>query len=112
MRAACFAKGDFATMDHSFIKIGAALVASALLACPAHAVSPLSLNNTPSLLVPIEDEENEEVWRDLRPDITPPEAAAGKTEEAPKPAEPEQRKEEGSGDIEEKELKKDGVIPE
>ena len=65
-------------MDHPSLKICAALVLGAvLLAAPAYAVSPLSLDNSPSLLLAIEDVDNEEVWRDLRPDITPPEARQG-----------------------------------
>lgn len=97
-------------MDHPFITFGAALaLGGALVASPAYAVF---LNEAPSLLIQVEDEENEEVWRDLRPDITPPEAAVGKAGEAPKAGQPEQPKREGGSDIEEKELKEDGVIPE
>ncbi len=103
-------------MVHPFIKTGAAFaLGGALLASPAYAVSPLSLDSSPSLLILVEDEENEEVWRDLRPDITPPEAAVGKEGEAPPSAPPERPKEEGkgSGDIEEKEMKEDGLnVPE
>jgi hypothetical protein len=104
-------------MDHPSLKICAALVLGAvLLAAPAYAVSPLSLDNSPSLLLAVEDVENEEVWRDLRPDITPPEAAVGKEQEAPKhEVKPEQPKEEAkaSGEIEEKEMKEDGLdVPE
>lgn len=100
-------------MDHPFITFGAALaLGGALLASPAYAVFPTFLINAPSLIIPIQDEENEEVWRDLRPDITPPEAAVGKEGEAPKAAQPEQPKREGGSGIEEKELKEDGVIPE
>src|SRR5262245_8303153 len=53
---------------HPLIKIGAALALGGLIfACPAFAVSPPSPNTRPSLLIPVQDEENEEVWRDLRP---------------------------------------------
>jgi hypothetical protein len=98
-------------MDHPFIKAGAALVLGAVLASPAYAVSPLSLADTASLLIPVEDEENEEVWRDLRPDVAPPEAAVGKEGEAPQAAPPERPKEEG--EIEEKEMKEGGLpVPE
>lgn len=49
-------------MDHPSLKICAALVLGAvLLAAPAYAVSPLSLDNSPSLLLAVEDVENEEV---------------------------------------------------
>ena len=47
----------------------------------------------------------------MRPDITPPEAAVGKAGEAPKAGQPEQPKEEGSGDVEQKELQEDGLVP-
>jgi hypothetical protein len=103
-------------MDYPLIKIGTALVrGGVLLAGPAYAVSPLALNGAPSLLVlaGAGDVENEEVWRDLRPDITPPEAAVGKEGEAPPATQPEKPKEEGKGEIEEKEMKEDGLdVPE
>jgi hypothetical protein len=103
-------------MSYAAIKTGAALlvIGGFALAAPALAVSPLPSNDTAPVLIPIQDEENAEVWHDLRPDVTPPEAAVGKKEgeagatEAPK----EEPKEEGSGDVEEKELNEDGLIPE
>jgi hypothetical protein len=53
-------------MVHPLIKIGAAFaLGGAFFACPAYAVSPLALDTSPSLLVPVQDEENEEVWRDF-----------------------------------------------
>jgi hypothetical protein len=100
-------------MVHPLLKIAAAFaLGGAVFACPAFAVSPPSLDK--SLLVQVQDEENEEVWHDLRPDITPPPAAVGREGEAPQMTEPERPKEEGkgSGEIEEKELKEDGMIPE
>ncbi|HKB00054.1 MAG TPA: hypothetical protein VKD02_04745 [Methyloceanibacter sp.] len=102
-------------MVHPLIKIGAALaLGGVIFACPAFAVSPPSPNTRPSLLIPVQDEENEEVWRDLRPDITPPPAAIGEEGKVPPTMAPERPKEEGksSGDTEEKELKEDGLIPE
>jgi hypothetical protein len=100
-------------MDHPLIKIGAAVVlGTALLACPAYAHSPSSHNHHSFLLAQAGDEENAEVWHDLRPDVTPPEAAVGKTDETPKEdAQPLPRKEEGSrsGDVEEREMKEDGL---
>jgi len=100
-------------MPHSFIKAGAAAFALGgfALAWPAQALSPLHLDGT-ALVIPAADQENEEVWQDLRPDVTPPPAAVGTEKEAPKSAAPEQPKGEGSGDIEEKELKEDGLVPE
>jgi hypothetical protein len=102
-------------MVHPLIKIRAAFaLGGAVLACPAYALTPLSLDKSPSLLVPVQDEENAEVWHDLRPDVTPPPAAVGKEGETPQVTEPGRPKEEGKnpGDVEEKELKKDAVIPE
>jgi len=101
-------------MPHALIKTGAAFFALGgfAFASPALAFSPLPLNDTAALLIPVADEENEEVWQDLRPDVTPPPAAVGTEKEAPKSAAPEQPKGEGSGDIEEKELKEDGSVPE
>jgi hypothetical protein len=103
-------------MVHPLIKIGAAFaLGGAVLACPAYAVSPLSLDKSPALLVPVQDEENAEVWHDLLPDVTPPPAAVGEESKAPQTTEPPERPKEegkGSGDIEEQELKRDGLIPE
>jgi hypothetical protein len=103
---------EITTMLHSFIKAGAVLAfGSFALAGQALAVSPHPLNGAAPLVIPIQDEENEEVWKDLRPDVTPPEAAVGTEKEAPKGAAPEQPKEEGSGDVEQKELQEDGLEP-
>jgi hypothetical protein len=102
-------------MIHSFIKAGALLALGGfVVASPALAASPLPMNAAASLVIPVQDEENAEVWHDLRPDVTPPEAAVGKQkeEEAPKEAAPEQPKEEGSGNTEEKALQQDGLVPE
>jgi hypothetical protein len=70
-----------------------------VVAGPALAASPLPMNAAASLVIPVQDEENAEVWHDLRPGVTPPEAAVGKQEEeeVPKEAAPERPKEEGSG---------------
>ncbi|MGH9811479.1 MAG: hypothetical protein ACRD9W_30290 [Terriglobia bacterium] len=100
-------------MTH-IIKTGAALLVLGgfAVATPALAVSPFSAIDTVPLIIPVQDEENAEVWHDLRPDVTPPEAAVGNEEEvAPKDAAPEQPKGQGSGNIEQKELEEDGVIP-
>lgn len=99
-------------MPHAFIKTGAVLFALGgfALASPAQAVSPLPLNAA-ALVTPIGDEENAEVWHDLRPDVTPPEAAVGEGEEAPKSSATEKPKGEGSGDVEQKELQEDGLEP-
>ncbi|MET0157188.1 MAG: hypothetical protein ABW197_04325 [Methyloceanibacter sp.] len=97
------------------LKIGAAFaLGGAVFACPAFAVSPPSPGASPSLLITVEDEENAEVWHDLLPDVTPPPAAVGRDAETPPVTEAERPKEEGKGseDIEEKELKEDGLIPE
>jgi hypothetical protein len=102
-------------MTYACIKAGAALLVLGgfAIATPALAVAPPALTHVPAL-IPVQDEENAEVWHDLRPDITPPEAAVGNEDEqkAAKEAAPEPPKEEGSGNVEEKELKEDGLIPE
>ncbi len=100
-------------MDHPISKIGATFVlGTALFACPAYALSPLSHDHHAFLVAQAGDQENAEVWHDLRPDVTPPAAAVGRTDQAPKEeVQPEPRKEEGSrsGDVEEKEMKEDGL---
>ena len=102
---------EITTMLHSFIKAGAMLAfGSFALAGQALAVSPLPLNPTAPILIPAGDEENEEVWKDLRPDVTPPEAAVGNELVTPKGSAMERPKAEGqSGDMEQKELKEDGL---
>jgi len=104
-------------MTYACIKAGAALLVLGgfAIATPALALSPLPLDGNVPVLIPIQDEENQELWHDLRPDVTPPEAAVGDEDPlAPKEGKPEEpkAKEKGSGDIEEKELKEDGLIPE
>jgi hypothetical protein len=94
-------------MTHIVIKTGAALLALGgfAVAGPALAVSPLPLNDTAPVLIPIQDEENAEVWHDLRPDVTPPPTAVGKEAEVPKNSAAEAPKEEGSGgDVENEEV--------
>ena len=100
-------------MTHALIKTGAALLVLGgfAVAAPALALSPLPVSGADTLIIPVQDEENAEVWKDLRPDVTPPEAAVGKKEEAPKDAASEGPKEEGSGNIEQKELQEDGLEP-
>jgi hypothetical protein len=101
-------------MHYPFIKAGAAVLFGALLASPAYAVSPPSLNDNASLLIQVQDEENEELMRDMRTEDTEPEAPAAKEGEAPKAAPTERAKEEGQADdVEEKEMKEDGLnVPE
>ena len=96
-------------MKHAFIKFSAAFLAgSALVALPAYAFSPPSLNGGPSLMTPAADEENEEVMRDMRPDEMPAEEDMKKEEEETPAAS------EDSGNEENKELWRDletGVTP-
>jgi hypothetical protein len=103
-------------MTYACIKVGAALLVLGgfAIATPALAlaVSPLPFA-ADSVVIPVQDEENQELWHDLRPDVTPPEAAVGDDDPlAPKEAMPERPKEEGSGNAEEKALEEDGLIPE
>ena len=65
-------------MPYSSIKAGA-VVAFAIFTIvgPALALAPVSLNNSARLVIPIQDEENKEIWRDLQTGETPPEAAVG-----------------------------------
>lgn len=97
-------------MLHAVLKAGATLaIASFAFAGQASAIAPLALNATPFVVL-AQDEENQEVWQDLRPDITPPPAAVGEQTEAPKNESHEGHKAEGeSGDVEQKELKEDGL---
>ena len=90
-------------MDHTLIKIGAAVVlGGALFACPAYAFSPLSPNGGSSLIVPAGDVEDEEVMRDMRPDEMPAEEAGEEKKHAPEGA-----KGSDSGDIEDEEVWRD-----
>ncbi len=100
-------------MAHSCIKAGAALLLGGFaFAGPALAAPSLSFDGTAPLVILAGDEENQEVWQDLRPDVTPPEAAVGKEGEAPKDlAERPKGEAEGGGNIEEKELQEDGLEP-
>ena len=81
------------------IKAGAALAFAsfAVVVAPALAVSSLPLNEAP-VFIPIQDEENKELWQDLRPDGTPPEAAVGTEGEGSKPVEKESHEESTPGD--------------
>ena len=104
-------------MTHAATKAAAAvLLGGFAFAGPAQAISPLSFNDAARLVIPVGDVENEEVWHDLRPDITPPPAAVDMgNAEAPKGSAVERPKEEGQaqggGNIEQKELQEDGLEP-
>ena len=57
---------------------GATLVLGALsFGAPAFALTPYSLGDTSQLVITVGDVENQEVWQDLRPDVTPPPAVSG-----------------------------------
>ena len=90
-------------MIHTLLRAGAVLaLGSFAFAGPAPAASPLPLNDTARLVIPVGDIENEEVGHDLEPDVTlaPSEMEKG---EAPKGA-TEPPKEEGSGGSENEEV--------
>ena len=53
---------------------------------PALALGPVS-NNSARLIIPIQNEENKELWRDLQTGETPPEAAVGNEGQAQAPRE-------------------------
>ena len=101
-------------MFHTILKAGGALLLGAF-AGQALAASPFPYEAAPSLLITVQDMENEEVWHDLQPNLTPPEAAVGEKEETPdRPSVEKTPMNEGSGDIENKELFHDletGVTP-
>ena len=75
-------------MLQSSIKAGA-VVAFAIFTVvgPALALAPVSLNNSARLIIPIQNEENQELWRDLQTGETPPEAAVGNEGQAQAPRE-------------------------
>ena len=75
-------------MLQSSIKAGA-VVAFAIFTIvgPASALAPVSLNDFARLAIPIQDEENQEIWRDLQTGETPPEAAVGNGGQAQAPRE-------------------------
>ena len=75
-------------MLQSSIKAGA-VVAFAIFTTvgPASALAPVSLNDSARLVIPIQDEENKEIWRDLQTGETPPEAAVGNEGQAQAPRE-------------------------
>ena len=83
-------------MRNVFITAGAALVFGGLaFTGPAQAVSPLPHYDATPLVILAGDVENEEVWHDLRPDVTRPPAAVGKEEAPPEGAAMEHPKGEG-----------------
>ena len=70
-------------MSQSLIR---AVILSAFAMLAATHVSALPLiSDTSQLVVPAQgDAENQEIWQDLRPDVTPPEAAVGKEGQTPR----------------------------
>jgi hypothetical protein len=71
-------------MLHPFIKAGAVLMIASLAGIgQALALSPFPLD-APTLSIPIQDEENKELWRDLETGQTPPPAAVGNEEQTPR----------------------------
>ena len=75
-------------MPQSSIKAGA-VVALAIFTIvgPASAFAPAPLNDPARLIIPIQNEENQEIWRDLETGETPPEAAVGNEGQARAPRE-------------------------
>ena len=80
----------------------------------AAALSSASSLCHPPFVIPVGDVEDQEVWHDLRPDVTPPPAAVGQGQEPPKETGERPKIEEGSGDLENQEIWHDletGVTP-
>ncbi len=102
-------------MRNAFVTAGAALIFGGLaFTGPAQAVSPLPHYDATPLVIPAGDVEDQEVWHDLRPDVTPPPAAVGEGQEPPKEPGERPKSEEGSGDVENQEIWHDletGVTP-
>ena len=102
-------------MRNAFVTAGAALIFGGLaFTGPAQAVSPLPHYDATPLVIPAGDVEDQEVWHDLRPDVTPPPAAVGEGQEPPKETGERPKSEEGSGDVENQEIWHDletGVTP-
>jgi hypothetical protein len=73
MRAQCNPFADASAVYHRGARIAG--VGQAL------ALSPLPVDA--AVIIPIQDEENKELWQDLRPDETPPQAAVGNEGQAP-----------------------------
>ena len=73
-------------MCQSFIRAGALVAFASLAVVGQVSALPLISGKDPSrLVIRVQgDEENQEVWKDLRPDVTPPEAAVGKEGQAPR----------------------------
>jgi hypothetical protein len=99
--------GDFITMVHLLIKAGAVLaLGSFAFAGQALAVTPFPLSGASALVIPVMDEEDQAVEQDLRPEIFPP-GAQDETEESK--AAKERPMGEDEGEVEQKELKEDGL---
>lgn len=95
-------------MRNAFVTAGAALIFGGLaFTGPAQAPP---LRGHP----PRHSRRSQEVWHDLRPDVTPPPAAVGEGQEPPKETGERPKSEEGSGDVENQEIWHDletGVTP-
>ena len=75
-------------MLQSSIKAGAmGALAILTIVGPASALAPVSLKVSARLVIPIQNEENQEIWRDLETGETPPEAAVGNEGQAQAPRE-------------------------
>ncbi len=92
-------------MSNRFAKATAALtgLAGFALAFPVYAAPAIQLNASPSLLLPVADEETDAVWGNLRPNLTPPFSG-----EDQKKANVQQPKEKNANEAETKDGKKQG----
>jgi hypothetical protein len=100
-----------AKMNHLLLKTGvvAGACALAFLAAPgtAKAVSPVPLNGTGSLAIPVQDQENLSVEEDLRPDEPPSDFEAGAPDKYPNQP-PHEAEGKSSGNIEDEMVDKIG----
>jgi len=99
-------------MSNSFITVCALVLGALAFTSPALALSPLAQRDVPSLLIQVEDIEDQELGHDLDPNLVPLPSQEGTEPEAPKGGVAVERPKGDAkyGDpVEEKEFKQDGI---
>ena len=98
-------------MPNPFITAGALVLGALAFTSRANAVSPLARDGVPSLLIPVEDIEDQEVGHDLDPNLVPLPSQEGTAPKAPKneAVEPPKGDTKYGDPVEEKEFKQDGI---